>query len=164
MKYLKSTTQKSYIFDNKVIPQCVTKDNLSLALTDEAFIKLQKDNKVIASLIKAGAIIVMDTEPQSPSKANAALTNRVAQLTLEKTKLEEELKQLRGSQGVNTEVEALKAQLAKQVEDDTAEIKQLQADKDAEIANLKAQLEAATSASKAAATAAAKVATTSEEA
>lgn len=142
MQYLKSTTQKSYKFDGKTIPQAVTKDNAFLSLSDTDYNEFIK-SPVIKSLINAGAIFVTDQEPSSPTKQVSNLTNENARLVLENTRLNEELKKAKSSDN-SAEVESLKAALQKQIDDDTAEIKQLAEEKDAEIAALKKQLEEAT--------------------
>ena len=150
MRYLKSTTQKSYMLNGKKIPQCVTKDNEWLTLNDTAYAEFTKVS-VVASLIKSGAIIVTDKEPTTPTKQVSQLTQVNAQQAMEITTLHEEIaglkKQLAGSAN-SAEVDSLKAALEKQRADDLAEIKQLQADKDAEIAKLKKQLAAAEKGSK----------------
>ena len=150
MRYLKSTTQKSYMLNGKKIPQCVTKDNEWLTLNDSAYAEFVKVS-VVASLIKSGAIIVTDKEPTTPTKQVSQLTQVNAQQAMEITTLHEEIadlkKQLAGSAN-SAEVDSLKAALEKQRADDLAEIKQLQADKDAEIAKLKKQLAAAEKGSK----------------
>ena len=150
MRYLKSTTQKSYMLNGKKIPQCVTKDNEWLTLNDSAYAEFAKVS-VVASLIKSGAIIVTDKEPTTPTKQVSQLTQVNAQQAMEITTLHEEIadlkKQLAGSAN-SAEVDSLKAALEKQRADDLAEIKQLQADKDAEIAKLKKQLAAAEKGSK----------------
>lgn len=142
MQYLKSTTQKSYKFDGKTIPQAITKDNAFLALSDTDYNEFIK-SPVIKSLINAGSIFVTDQEPSSPTKQVSNLTNENARLVLENTRLNEELKKAKASDN-SAEVESLKAALQKQIDDDTAEIKQLAEEKDAEIAALKKQLEEAT--------------------
>lgn len=162
MKYLKSTTQKSYLFSGRYIPSCVTKDNDVLSVSDDDFRKMQK-NPVIASLINAGAIIAMDKAPTTPTQQAKQLTNKVAAMTLENTTLREENASLKAQlagvgAGTDSEIAALKQQLTDQKQADLEEITALKNSTDAEIASLKAQLEAATSASKTAAAAAAKVA------
>jgi predicted RNase H-like nuclease (RuvC/YqgF family) len=157
MRYLKSTTQKSYMLNGKKIPQCVTKDNEWLTLNDSAYAEFAKVS-VVASLIKSGAIIVTDKEPTTPTKQVSQLTQANAKQAMEITTLHEEIaelkKQLAGSAN-SAEVDSLKVALEKQREEDLAEIKQLQADKDAviadkdtEIAELKKQLAAAKKGSK----------------
>ena len=152
MRYLKSTTQKSYMLNGKKIPQCVTKDNEWLTLNDAAYADFSKVS-VVASLIKSGAIIVTDKEPTTPTKQVSQLTQVNAQQAMQITELHEQVaslkKQLEGTTN-SAEVDSLKAALEKQREEDLAEIKQLQADKDAviadkdtEIAELKKQLSAA---------------------
>jgi predicted RNase H-like nuclease (RuvC/YqgF family) len=138
------------MLNGKKIPQCVTKDNEWLTLNDAAYADFSKVS-VVASLIKSGAIIVTDKEPTSPTKQVSQLTQVNAQQAMEITELHEQIaglkKQLEGAAN-SAEVESLKAALEKQRADDLAEIKQLQADKDTEIAELKRQLAAAKKGSK----------------
>ena len=149
MHYLKSTTRKAYVFDGKKIPQAITKDNEFLALTDKEYAEFQK-KPVIASLIKSGAVFVTQTAPSKPEDQLKTATQENARLILENTRLQDELAKAQASSG-STEVEELKAALAKQVEEsnaalakqveeDKAEILALQKEKDKEIAELKKQL------------------------
>lgn len=143
MKYLKSTTQKSYQFEGKKIPPCVTKDNEWLSMTDQAYRDFAKAT-VIKALINGGAILVTDQEPTSPTKQVKNLTNLNAQQAVRITQLEEELKQAKAANTGSAEIETLKAALEKQKADDLAEIQALQSEKDAEIEKLKAELKKAT--------------------
>ena len=141
MHYLKSTTQKSYVFDGKRIPPAITKDNEFLAMTDKEYATFEK-RPVIGSLIKSGLIFVTTVAPAKPEEQLKSATQENTRLLMENTRLQEELRKARSSSS-STEVEELKAALEKQVADDTAEIKALQEAKDAEIADLKKQLAAA---------------------
>lgn len=147
MKYLKSTTQKSYVFGGKKIPQSITPDNEYLALTDDAYTAFTK-SPVISGLINAGAIFVTSQEPTSPTKQVSNLTNENARLIMENTRLHEQLKAAKAADNGSAEIESLKAALEKQIADDTEEIKAMAAEKDARIAELEKQLKAAKKASK----------------
>lgn len=124
MKWLKSTTDKSYVAQGKVIPPAT---QAPLAVTEDVYTKIT-GMAVIQSLIKTGGIIVLEkyTDPTSASN------NRLAVLKEENTKL----------QARNKELEAAEAK-AKQFDELKAEAEQTIADKDAEIEALKAQLKEA---------------------
>lgn len=124
MKWLKSTTDKSYVAQGKVIPPAT---QAPLAVTEDVYTKIT-GMAVIQSLIKTGGIIVLEkyTDPTSASN------NRLAVLKEENTKL----------QARNKELEAAEAR-AKQFDELKAEAEQTIADKDAEIESLKAQLKEA---------------------
>ncbi len=143
MKYLKSTTQKSYLFEGKRIPPAVTKDNEVLTISDKEYTELLKVS-VIKSLVNAGSIIVMDKAPTNPTAQLKDAVNRNAEQALKITQLQEEIRELKAKGGSNsTEVEELKAAIEKQKAEDLAEIQALQAEKDAEIEKLKAELKKA---------------------
>lgn len=123
MKWLKSTTQKSWVASCQnrqvVIPQNETSDNRWLQLGDDEFVEVSK-LPVIASLIKAGGIMVLDEEP-------AELRNSVPQLQVTNTQLRAELDmakaritelegQLKNATGVD--VEAIKAEVRQQCEEE----------------------------------------------
>ena len=152
MKYLKSTTQKTYLFNGKYIPAAVTKENNFLQMTNGEFDAFQQ-NPVVKSLMNAGAIFVTDVAPTRPEDQLKSATQDNARLILENTRLQDELRKAKEATG-STEVESLKAALAKQIADDTAEITALRDEKDETIRLLEAKLAAATAASKTAAKAA----------
>lgn len=105
MKWMKSTTQKTYQFMGLTVPQCVTKDNKFLPLTDDKYNDLMKNN-VVKSLINNGAILVTDTEPLTPTTQVSALTKEKADLIRRNTELEEKLKSL-GDSVAKSEYDAL---------------------------------------------------------
>lgn len=121
MKWLKSTTDKSYTAQGKVIPPAT---QAPLAVTEDVYTKIT-GMAVIQSLIKTGGIIVLEkyTDPTSTSN------NRLAVLKEENTKL----------QARNKELEAAEAK-AKKFDELKAEAEQTIAAKNAEIEALKAQL------------------------
>lgn len=86
MKYLKSTTLKAYTVNGKLIPANTSKDVLEL---DEAEYHEVSNKAAISSLIKAGGILVTDTDPRA---GNAVVSNKVAELTEKLTKADEEKK------------------------------------------------------------------------
>ena len=137
MKYLRSTTMKAYVIEGRTINGYKGE---MLALSDGDFTALRK-NKVAASLIDAGAIYVTDKAPKDPSKDNIELTNRNAALILQNTKLQEEKAALEAQlKATGSADDLVKAAIEKQKEEDLAEIKALQAEKDARIAELEEQL------------------------
>lgn len=111
MKWLKSTTQKSYIIEGKKIPQCITPNNDYLALSDEGYNNFIK-NAVIKSLVNGGAILVTDIEPQSPTQQASTLTKEKAMLIRENTELKEKLKAAEDNSAAKVELETTKAELA----------------------------------------------------
>lgn len=141
-KWIKSTTQKTYTISGKFVPAAVTKENSYLQMSDAEYNKFL-ENKVVVSLVGAGALFVTDKEPASPTKQVGTLTSRVASLTLENTKLMEEKlkleKQLKES-GEGASEEVIKAAIEKQKAEDEAAIEKIVADKDARIAELEAAL------------------------
>ena len=142
MKWLKSTTQKSYIIEGKKIPQCITPNNDYLALSDEGYNKFVK-NAVIKSLISGGAILVTDVEPQSPTQQASALTKEKAMLIRENTELKEKLKAAEDNSAAKVELETTKAELVSLEEKYKAlEEKYAELEKEAKdtIKELKAQL------------------------
>lgn len=139
MKWLKSTTMKSYSLAGKVVPQCVTSDNKWLALSDSDYAAFAK-NAVIASLINAGAILVTETEPSSPTQQVSKLTNEMAHLIRENTELKEKLKAAEDGSAVQAELDSTKAEL----EAMTAKYNALEKEAKETIANLKKQLKEAT--------------------
>ena len=132
MKWLKSTTQKSYMLDGKTVPPCVTKDNAWLPLTDKDYGEFIK-NRVIASLMEGGAIIVTEKEPLSTTQQISSLTNDKARLIKENTELREQLKAKEDTVS-KSEYEALAAKyeaLEKEANEELAK-------RDAKIAELEA--------------------------
>lgn len=146
-KWLKSTTQKTYLFEGNKIPAAVTKDNEYLQLSDGAYTDLVK-NKVVASLLKAGAIFVTDKAPSSPNAQVNSLSSKNAQLILENTKLQEQLAEAQKkleSASTGSDEETVKAAVAAQKAEDEAAVQKIVDEKDARIAELEAQLAKKTS-------------------
>lgn len=121
MKWLKSTTDKSYTAQGKVIPPAT---HAPLAVSEDVYAKIT-GMAVIQSLIKTGGIIVLEkyTDPTSVSN------NKLAVLKEENTKLQAQVKALEASEAKAKKFDELKA-----------EAEQAIAAKDAEIEALKAQL------------------------
>lgn len=94
MKYVKSTTQKSYVVQGKVIPPCVTSRNQTLAVEDSEWFQISSQ-PVIAALIHSGDLLVLDEDPNV--KEDTEARSQLAELKAQNTALEEELKQLKGA-------------------------------------------------------------------
>lgn len=91
MKYLKSTSQKAYTVNGKVIPACITPGNKTLEVDDSEWFQISSQ-PVIASLIKAGDILVLDEDPNV--KEDIVARDQVAELKAQNTELTERIKQL----------------------------------------------------------------------
>lgn len=130
MKWLKSTTQKTWTINGKMIPACVTPHNDYLIVDDSEYNSIVA-TPVIKSLIKAGGILVLSEEPAELKNSMSNLQTSNAALQMRNTQLEEELKVLKASKESNNEVEELKAQAIAELQE-----------KQEEIDALKAQLEA----------------------
>lgn len=129
MKWLKSTTDKSYTAQGKTIP---ASNSAPLAVSDTVFESITS-MKVISSLIKTGGIIVLDkyNDPQVDSSEQLKLQ----QLHVENARLAGELAKLKEAQPSEEVV-----QKAAQFDELKTEAEQTIAEKDAEIERLKAEL------------------------
>lgn len=148
MKWLKSTSQKTWTIQGKTIPACETPHNDYLVLNDSEYQTIS-NIPVIKSLIKSNAIIVLDHEPAELKNSVEALQGSNAELTARIKQLEAELSQRTDA---GADLEAVKAQMT--AEKDAA-LKELDdkasaiiAEKDARIAELEAQLAKKKNASK----------------
>lgn len=141
MKWLKSTTQKTWYAKGKKIPQCITPNNEYLQLEDSDYVELSKI-PVIASLIKAGGILVLSEEPAELKNSVEALQGDKAALVAKNTELEARIKELeaKASPTETVDVEAIKAEAVAELKAEA--VAELQAKED-EIAELKKQLKAA---------------------
>lgn len=163
MKWLKSTTQKAWTAacngKQVIIPQNETLDNRWLSLNDDEFAELTA-SAVIASLIKAGGITVLDEEPAELKNSVPALQVTNTQLRAENDTLKAQVKdltaKLKNATGVDIEaikaeaVEAVKADYEQKLADAQSKYEQLESeakqaltDKDAEIAKLEKKLKKA---------------------
>lgn len=136
MKWLKSTTDKSYTAQGKIIPPS---ESAPLAVSDTVFESITS-MKVIASLIKTGGIIVLDkyNDPQVDNKEQLKLQQlhvENARLAGEKSQLEAEVARLKEAQPSDEVV-----QKAAQFDELKTEAEQTISAKDAEIERLKAEL------------------------
>lgn len=146
MKWLKSTTQKTWTISGKVIPACVTAHNDYLKIDDSEFTHLS-GAPVVKSLITAGAILVLDSEPAELKNSVAALQGNNAALTAEITQLREQLKakeaELQAAsskKSTDVDIEKIKAEAQEEIK--AQAIAELQ-EKDDRIKELEAQLQAA---------------------
>ena len=160
MKWLKSTTQKSWVAscNNKqiIIPQNETADNRRLALGDDAFAEVSS-LPGIASLIKAGGIMVLDQEPEELKNSIPALqvsnTQLKAELDAAKERITTLETQLKDTNPID--IEAIRDEVRRQCEVEKqqaleeaqqkyqqleAEATQALANKDAEITKLEKKL------------------------
>lgn len=97
-RWLKSTTQKAYTVQGKVIPPCVTSDNRWLKMTESEYSEIKR-MPVISSLIKAGGILVTVKEPEELKNSVEGLKGSNAELIAINTQLQEELKALKSGAG-----------------------------------------------------------------
>lgn len=128
MRWLKSTTQKAYQFDGKTIPRCVTKGNEYLALSDHDYNELLKNN-VVKSLVNAGAILVTDKEPLTPTTQVSNLTKEKADLIRRNTELQEKLNAMSDSVP-KSELDAMKVKYADLEKEAQEALQKLQAEID----------------------------------
>lgn len=159
MKWLKSTTQKAWVASvgdrQIIIPQNETADHRWLSLEDAEYAEVSA-LPVIASLIKANGIMVLDQEPAELKNSIPVLqvTNNQLKADLEvaKGRIAELENQLKDASGVD--IEAIKAEAVETVQKQLdelqskyseleAEAKQALAEKDAKIEKLEKKLKKA---------------------
>lgn len=158
MYFVKSTTQKAYTVEGKLIPRCVTNDNSYLELTDSEWAHISSI-PVIASLIKAGGILFTTKRPQDMNTSLESLKGSNALLIAKNTELEEELKRkelelsiAKQSAGADIDIEAIKQEAVEEIKKEAVEELQLKqkdldesqqklADAQKEIEKLRKQLE-----------------------
>ena len=145
MKWLKSTTQKTWTVNGRIIPACVTPRNDYLVIEDAVFNEISKV-PVVKSLINAGGILVLSEEPAELKNSvdalqgnNAALTAQVTQLQEQLKAKEAELKKAAKKGTSNVDVEKIKEEA--QAEIKAQAIAELE-EKEARIQELEAQLAA----------------------
>lgn len=143
MKWLKSTTQKTWVVKGRKIPACMTPTNEYLQLEDSEYDGIVK-MPVIASLIKAGGILVLSEEPAELKNSVEALQGNNAALVAKNTALEARVKELEKAVKAEpqppVDVEAIKEEAVAELRAEA--LAEIQAKED-EIAALKKQLKAA---------------------
>lgn len=112
-RWLKSTTQKAYTVQGKVIPPCVTSDNKWLKMTESEYSEIKR-MPVIASLIKAGGILVTVKEPEELKNSVEGLKGSNAELIAINTQLQEEIKALKSGAGDDSVIKRELADLKKE--------------------------------------------------
>lgn len=137
-RWLKSTTQKAYTVQGKIIPPCVTSDNRWLKITESEY-SAMKAMPVISSLIKAGGILVSIKEPEELKNSIEGLKGSNAELIAINTQLEEKIKLLESNGSVD--VEAIRAEARAEAQKDLQDKQQALDDALAKLAEYKAKYE-----------------------
>lgn len=123
MKWLKSTTQKSWVASCKgkqvIIPPCETPDNKWLKAEEDEYAEIAAI-PVIASLVKAGGIMVLNEEPAELRNSVPALQITNTQLEAENATLRARVTELEGQlkDTTNIDIEAIKAEVRQQCEEE----------------------------------------------
>lgn len=157
MRWIKSTTQKSWVFSHGtkqfIVPQNTTRDGKWLVMEEDDFAAIMKQ-PVVAGLIKNNAIMVLDKEPAElkNSLPNLQVTNNELRAENETLKAENEslkarIKELEeGTTGIDLEaeiakaVDAVKAEYEQKLKDLDDKASAVIAEKDAEIKKLEKKL------------------------
>ena len=143
MVWLKSTTQKEWVINGKIIPRCMTKDNQYLNLTDTEYNNLLSI-PVFNSLVKASAILVLHQEPAEIRNNIQNLNASNAELVARNTELQTRVAELEKKVGPAVDVEKIKEEAVASLKEEA--VKELQEKQDAldaataEIEKLKKQL------------------------
>lgn len=157
MRWLKSTTQKSWVLANGakqfIVPANQTRDMRWLTMEEDDF-EVVSQQPVVAGLIKSNAIMVLDKEPAElkNSLPNLQVTNNALRaenetLRAENANLTARCKELEeGATGVNLEeeiakaVDAVKAEYEQKLKELDDRATKLIEEKEAEIAKLEKKL------------------------
>ena len=143
MVWLKSTTQKEWVINGKIIPRCMTKDNQYLNLSDTEYNNLLSI-PVFNSLVKASAILVLHQEPAEIRNNIQNLNASNAELVARNTELQTRVAELEKKVGPAVDVEKIKEEAVASLNEEA--VKELQEKQDAldaataEIEKLKKQL------------------------
>ena len=143
MVWLKSTTQKEWVINGKIIPRCMTKDNQYLNLSDTEYNNLLSI-PVFNSLVKASAILVLHQEPAEIRNNIQNLNASNAELVARNTELQTRIAELEKKAGPVVDVEKIKEEAVASLKEEA--VKELQEKQDAldaataEIEKLKKQL------------------------
>ena len=157
MRWLKSTTQKSWVLGaggkQFIVPQSTTRDNKWLVMEEGDFSQVVSQ-PVVKSLIKSGAILVLDKEPAeirnsvpSLQVANTTLQAELDTVKAERDALKARVQELeQGTVGVDLEaeiakaVETVKADYEQKLKDLDDKATGIIAEKDQAIADLTAEV------------------------
>lgn len=143
MVWLKSTTQKEWVINGKIIPRCMTKDNQYLSMSDTEYNNLLSI-PVFNSLVKASAILVLHQEPAEVRNNIQNLNASNAELVARNTELQTRIAELEKKAGPTVDVEKIKEEAVASLKEEA--VKELQEKQDAldaataEIEKLKKQL------------------------
>ena len=143
MVWLKSTTQKEWVINGKIIPRCMTKDNQYLNLSDTEYNNLLSI-PVFNSLVKASAILVLHQEPAEIRNNIQNLNASNEELVARNTELQTRIAELEKKAGPAVDVEKIKEEAVASLKEEA--VKELQEKQDAldaataEIEKLKKQL------------------------
>lgn len=143
MVWLKSTTQKEWVINGKIIPRCMTKDNQYLNLSDTEYNNLLSI-PVFNSLVKASAILVLHQEPAEIRNNIQNLNASNAELVARNTELQTRVAELEKKARPAVDVEKIKEEAVASLKEEA--VKELQEKQDAldaataEIEKLKKQL------------------------
>ena len=143
MVWLKSTTQKEWVINGKIIPRCMTKDNQYLNLSDTEYNNLLAI-PVFNSLVKASAVLVLHQEPAEIRNNIQNLNASNAELVARNTELQTRVAELEKKAGPAVDVEKIKDEAVASLKEEA--VKELQEKQDAldaataEIEKLKKQL------------------------
>ena len=143
MVWLKSTTQKEWVINGKIIPRCMTKDNQYLNLSDTEYNNLLSI-PVFNSLVKASAILVLHQEPAEIRNNIQNLNASNAELVARNTDLQTRIAELEKQVRPEVDVEKIKEEAVASLKEEA--VKELQEKQDAldaataEIEKLKKQL------------------------
>lgn len=146
MKYLKSTSSRSYVYDGKVIP---SNTETKWLLVDNSLYEKWEKTPVIKSLVRNGHILVSSKEPSEMASSTGQLVNTAtalkaenAKLKAQVTKLQEEAKNLLSESDSAAAMQALRDELAKVQEENkklTDDYKALEKEAKEQIAQLQSQ-------------------------
>lgn len=143
MVWLKSTTQKEWVINGKIIPRCMTKDNQYLNLSDTEYNNLLSI-PVFNSLVKASAILVLHQEPAEVRNNIQNLNASNAELVARNTELQTRIAELEKKAKPEVDVEKIKEEAVASLKEEA--VKELQEKQEAldaataEIEKLKKQL------------------------
>lgn len=143
MVWLKSTTQKEWVINGKIIPRCMTKDNQYLNLSDTEYNNLLSI-PVFNSLVRASAILVLHQEPAEIRNNIQNLNASNAELVARNTELQTRVAELEKKVRPAVDVEKIKEEAVASLKEEA--VKELQEKQDAldaataEIEKLKKQL------------------------